>query len=85
MTIDSAIRVYDGLNQISASLSNTASSAALIHPNGCLHQYNSRVDVMTVDGMARNSYVYSISCFQPRRTETFIELFVLQALRENVV
>lgn len=57
LTIDNAIRVHDGLNGITAALSNTAALAALIHPNGRLYQYNSRIDIMAMDGLGRNSYV----------------------------
>lgn len=63
LTADNAIKIYDGINQIYVALSNTASSSALIHPNGRLHQYNSRIDIMAADGMGRNRFVYVlISC-----------------------
>lgn len=57
MTLDKAVRVINCKSRIAISLASTASSAALIHPNGKVYQYGTRVEIVAYDGMQKNNYV----------------------------
>lgn len=57
MTLDKSVRVTNSKSRIAISLANTASSAALYHPNGKIYQYGSRVEVIAYDGMQNNNFV----------------------------
>lgn len=57
MTLDKAVRVTNCKSQIAISMAGTANSAALIHPNGMVYQYGSRVEIVAYDGMQTNNYV----------------------------
>lgn len=57
MTLDKAVRVVNYRSRIAISLSSSAGSAALIHPNGRVYQYGSRVEIVAYDGMKNNNYV----------------------------
>lgn len=45
MTIDGAVRLTNAKNNIILALSRSGASAALIHPNGRVYQYGSRVEI----------------------------------------
>ncbi|XP_049853103.1 uncharacterized protein LOC126334675 isoform X1 [Schistocerca gregaria] len=49
MTVDQAIRIVSLKNNILLALSSSGSSSALIHPNGCVYQYGSRVEILAND------------------------------------
>ncbi|EEB19334.1 conserved hypothetical protein [Pediculus humanus corporis] len=49
MTIDKAIRVINVKNNIVLALSGSGSAAALMHPNGRVYQYGSRVEIVAHD------------------------------------
>lgn len=57
MTLDGAIRVINWRCNVSISLASSSNSAALIHPNGRVLQYHSRVEIMTYDGKSKNNFV----------------------------
>lgn len=57
MTLDGAIRVVNWRCNVSISLASSSNSAALIHPNGRVLQYHSRVEIMTYDGKNKNNFV----------------------------
>ena len=57
MTLDRAVRVTNSKSRIAISLSSAASSAALIHPNGKVYQFGSRVEIVAYDGMQNNNFV----------------------------
>ncbi|XP_066597460.1 uncharacterized protein fest isoform X2 [Prorops nasuta] len=56
MTIDRAVRVINFKNNIVLSLSGSGSSAALLHPNGRIYQYGSRVEILAHDTHGNNKY-----------------------------
>lgn len=45
MTIDGAVRVTNAKNNIILALSRSGAAAALIHPNGRVYHYGSRVEI----------------------------------------
>ncbi|XP_026470453.1 uncharacterized protein LOC113374693 [Ctenocephalides felis] len=49
LTIDKAVRVINFKNNIVLSLAGTGSAAALMHPNGRVYQYGSRVEILAHD------------------------------------
>ncbi|XP_026467641.1 uncharacterized protein LOC113371217 [Ctenocephalides felis] len=49
LTIDKAVRVINFKNNIVMSLAGTGSAAALMHPNGRVYQYGSRVEILAHD------------------------------------
>lgn len=49
MTIDKAVRVVNVKNNIVLALSGAGSAAALMHPNGRVYQYGSRVEIVAHD------------------------------------
>ncbi|CAD7078019.1 unnamed protein product [Hermetia illucens] len=57
MTLDKAVRVVNQRSRVAISLSSNGSSSALIHPNGRVYQYGSRVEIVAYDGMKTNNYV----------------------------
>lgn len=57
MTLDGAIRVVNWRCNVSIALASSSNSAALIHPNGRVLQYHSRVEIMTYDGKNKNNFV----------------------------
>ncbi|XP_055688185.1 uncharacterized protein LOC129792838 [Lutzomyia longipalpis] len=57
MTLDRAVRVINSHSKVAVALSNTGNSSALIHPNGRVYQYGSKVEIITYDGMRKNNFV----------------------------
>lgn len=57
MTLDKAIRVINQRSRVAMSLSSKGSSSALIHPNGRVYQYGSRVEIVCYDGLKNNNFV----------------------------
>lgn len=49
LSLDKAVRVINYKNNITLALSATGSSSALIHPNGRVFQYGSRVEILAYD------------------------------------
>jgi len=49
ITVDQAIRVINTKNNTVLALNETGASAALIHPNGRVYQYGSRVEILAQD------------------------------------
>ncbi|KAJ8686450.1 hypothetical protein QAD02_022244 [Eretmocerus hayati] len=56
MTIDRAVRVINLKNKIVLSLSGSGSASALLHPNGRIYQYGSRVEILAHDAQGNNKY-----------------------------
>ncbi|XP_022902731.1 uncharacterized protein [Onthophagus taurus] len=56
ISLDRAIRVVNMRSGIVLSLSSSGSSAALIHPNGRVYQYGSRVEILANDSQGNNKY-----------------------------
>ncbi|GAB1868481.1 hypothetical protein CAJAP_09604 [Camponotus japonicus] len=56
MTIDRAVRVINFKNNIVLSLSGSGAAAALLHPNGRIYQYGSRVEIVAHDMHGNNKY-----------------------------
>ncbi|KAK0175631.1 hypothetical protein PV327_009367 [Microctonus hyperodae] len=56
MTIDRAVRVINFKNNIVLSLSGSGSAAALLHPNGRIYQYGSRVEILAHDVHGNSKY-----------------------------
>lgn len=56
MTIDGAVRVINGKNNIVIALSRTGASAALIHPKGRVYHYGSRVEIQARHQQGNNKY-----------------------------
>ncbi|XP_024945082.1 uncharacterized protein LOC107271848 [Cephus cinctus] len=56
MTIDRAVRVINFKNNIVLSLSGSGAAAALLHPNGRIYQYGSRVEILAHDVHGNNKY-----------------------------
>lgn len=52
-----AVRVTNMKSRIVISLESSANSAALIHPNGRVYQYGSRVEIVAYDGMQNNGFM----------------------------
>lgn len=57
MSLDRAIRLFIPKSNILIAISNTAASTAILHPNGKILQYNSRIDLETHDSNKRNDFV----------------------------
>lgn len=56
ISLEKAVRVVNMRNGIVLALSATGSSAALIHPNGRVYQYGSRVEILANDSQGNNKY-----------------------------
>ncbi|KAJ4440012.1 hypothetical protein ANN_08143 [Periplaneta americana] len=56
MTIDRAVRIINFKNNIVLSLSGSGSATALLHPNGRIYQYGSRVEILAHDAHGNNKY-----------------------------
>ncbi|XP_034950108.1 uncharacterized protein fest [Chelonus insularis] len=56
MTVDRAIRVINFKNNIVLSLSGSGSASALLHPNGRIYQYGSRVEILAHDSNGNHKY-----------------------------
>nr|KAF7407098.1 hypothetical protein H0235_014754 [Vespula pensylvanica] len=56
MTVDRAVRVINFKNNIVLSLSCSGAAAALLHPNGRIYQYGSRVEILAHDTHGNNKY-----------------------------
>ncbi|RZF39829.1 hypothetical protein LSTR_LSTR000477 [Laodelphax striatellus] len=54
MTLDRSVRVINFKNNIVIALSGNGSSSALLHPNGRIHQYGSRVEILAHDVNGNN-------------------------------
>ncbi|CAG9770169.1 unnamed protein product [Ceutorhynchus assimilis] len=53
---DRAVRVSNGRNGIVLALSSSGASTALIHPNGRVYQYGSRVEIMANDSFGNDKF-----------------------------
>lgn len=56
ISLDKAIRIVNMKNGIILALNSSGSSSALIHPNGSVYQYGSRVEILAVDHQGNNKY-----------------------------
>ncbi|XP_014467882.1 PREDICTED: uncharacterized protein LOC106740923 isoform X1 [Dinoponera quadriceps] len=56
LTVDRAVRVINFKNNIVLSLSGRGADAALLHPNGRIYQYGSRVEIVAHDSHGNNKY-----------------------------
>ncbi|XP_063221163.1 uncharacterized protein LOC134530344 [Bacillus rossius redtenbacheri] len=56
LTVDRAVRIVNFKNNIVLALSESGSSAGLLHPNGRIHQYGSRVEIMALDAKGNHKY-----------------------------
>lgn len=56
LTLDGAIRVINKRSQIVIAQSKNGDSAALIHPNGRIHQYGSRVEIVAYNSKQNSDY-----------------------------
>lgn len=54
ISLDRAIRIINMKNYIVLALNASGSSSALIHPNGRVLQYGSRVEILAHDGQGNN-------------------------------
>lgn len=84
MSLDRAIRVVFPLQNILIAVSNTASAAAIFHPNGRVVQNSSRVDVVAHDGVRHNNYLletYILLYFSPL-TEIKMRFFFVGDMRK---
>ncbi|XP_044735291.1 uncharacterized protein LOC123297613 isoform X2 [Chrysoperla carnea] len=55
MTLDRAVRVVNFKNNIVVSVSATGAASGLLHPNGRVYQYGSRVEIMAHDQHSHNN------------------------------
>lgn len=58
MTIDKTVRVINQKSRIYIAFSSVLDSSAMIHPNGRVYQYGSRVELVAYDGMRNNNFKY---------------------------
>ncbi|XP_028130276.1 uncharacterized protein LOC114326201 isoform X1 [Diabrotica virgifera virgifera] len=56
LSLDRAIRISNAKNGIVLALSASGSSSGLIHPNGRVYQYGSRVEIMANDNHGNNKF-----------------------------
>ncbi|XP_075210361.1 wurstfest [Lycorma delicatula] len=56
MTLDRSVRVINFKNNIVVALGGTGSASALLHPNGRIYQYGSRVEILAHDSHGNNKY-----------------------------
>ncbi|XP_045466490.1 uncharacterized protein LOC123675211 isoform X1 [Harmonia axyridis] len=56
ISLDRAIRIVNMKNAIILALNSSGSSSALIHPNGRVYQYGSRVEILAHDNQGNNKY-----------------------------
>ncbi|KAK9505301.1 hypothetical protein O3M35_009389 [Rhynocoris fuscipes] len=56
LTVDKAIRIINLKNNIVIAMNSTGSTCALLHPNGRVHQYGSRVEIMAYDPRGSHKY-----------------------------
>ncbi|KAJ9585084.1 hypothetical protein L9F63_020573, partial [Diploptera punctata] len=56
MTIDRAVRIINFNNKIVLCLSGSGSETALLHPNGRIYQYGSRVEILAHDAHGNNKF-----------------------------
>ncbi|BES92068.1 Hypothetical protein NTJ_04876 [Nesidiocoris tenuis] len=56
LTIDRAIRIINFKNNIVMAMNSTGSACALLHPNGRIHQYGNRVEIMAYDSRGNNKF-----------------------------
>ncbi|XP_057664781.1 uncharacterized protein LOC130899065 isoform X1 [Diorhabda carinulata] len=56
LSLDRAIRISNAKNGIVLALSASGSSSGLIHPNGKVYQYGSRVEIMANDGQGNDKF-----------------------------
>lgn len=54
LSLDRAIRIVNSKNGIVLALNTSGSSSALLHPNGRVFQYGSRVEILALDGQGNN-------------------------------
>lgn len=56
ISLDRAIRMANMKSGVVMTLNATGSSSTLIHPNGRVYQYGSRVKIMALDSQGNNKY-----------------------------
>jgi len=56
ISLDRAVRIINARSGIVIALSASGSSAALMHPNGRVYQYGSRVEILAHDPHGNNKY-----------------------------
>uniref|UniRef100_A0A0A9XDU4 Sphingosine-1-phosphate lyase 1 n=1 Tax=Lygus hesperus TaxID=30085 RepID=A0A0A9XDU4_LYGHE len=56
LTIDRAVRVINFKNNIVIAMNSNGSACALLHPNGRVHQYGSRVEIMANDTRGNHKF-----------------------------
>lgn len=54
LSLDRAVRISNAKNGIVLALSASGSSSGLIHPNGRVYQYGSRVEIMANDSQGND-------------------------------
>ncbi|GAB0090624.1 uncharacterized protein DMENIID0001_053660 [Sergentomyia squamirostris] len=57
MTLDRAVRVINNQSKVALAISNTGNTSALIHPNGRVYQYGSKVEIVAYDGVGKNNFI----------------------------
>lgn len=60
IALDRAVRLLNFRSGIVMALSTSGSSAALLHPNGRVYQYGSRVEILAHDNTGNNKLVLVI-------------------------
>ncbi|CAH2209420.1 jg26425, partial [Pararge aegeria aegeria] len=73
MTIDGAVRLTNAKNNIILALSRSGASAALIHPNGRVHQYGSRVEIQARQQQGNNKTLL-LTLYDPSDVPVSIQL-----------
>ncbi|KAL1123350.1 hypothetical protein AAG570_002435, partial [Ranatra chinensis] len=56
ITIDRAVRILNFKNNIAMAMNSTGAVCALLHPNGRVYQYGSRVEIIANDSRANHKY-----------------------------
>ncbi|GLV36908.1 wurstfest [Carabus blaptoides fortunei] len=59
MTLDRAIRIMNYKSNIAVAVSASGSTAALLHPNGRVYQYGSRVEILAYDKHTNGNNKYA--------------------------
>lgn len=54
ISLERAVRIVNYKSGIVMALSSSGSSSALLHPNGRVFQYGSRVEIMALDSQGNN-------------------------------
>ncbi|KAK9874376.1 hypothetical protein WA026_002723 [Henosepilachna vigintioctopunctata] len=56
ISLDRAIRIVNMKSGIILALNSSGSTSALIHPNGRVYQYGSRVEILAIESQGNNKY-----------------------------